>query len=730
MQVRGQKSDCRTRTRTTHIGVIPLAIRPRDGVPFGKKLGRAVRVGLECFGMNARKRWVLLPLILACAWCCAQTNGTLRFDIGAVDKSADPCGDFYQYACGGWMKHNPIPSNRAYWAVFQQMRDVNQKRVAAILEESAEGARNSEETPGSADRKRIGDYYRSCMDEKSIEAKDLGPLRAELEKIDAIRNVNDLATEVGRLQGLGTDALFGAYPDQKLEDATQVILYLDQSGLNLPEVGYYTSDDGDMVKARAGYRAHLQWEFELLGEKPEHAAAAADDVVKIESTLARAELTPVERRDRKLWYHETTLSELRKLAPAFPWETYFATIGVSANRSMNVAVTKYMEAINGLVEGMPTDAWKEYLRWELVRVATPELPKRFRDAEFDFYQHTLGGVKEESPRVEQCTAQTNQGIGEAVGREYVKRYFASSSKARVVEMVGRITEALRSDFEQIPWMSAKTRQEAIRKLELLRAMIGYPEHWRDYSQLTTTRGDALGNLFRAQGFEFRRQLAKIGQPVDRGEFYELPQSVEGYHDNPLNEIVFTAGILQPPFFDPQIDDAVNFGLAGAVMGHELSHAFDDKGHQFDGEGNMRNWWTPEDAAHYDDRAACFVRQYSAYTAVDDLKVNGQLTLGENIADNGGMQLAYMAFENAAHSKSVEERKIDGYTPEQRFFLGWAQWRCMNITDAKARELARDDPHSPGRWRVNGVVSNMPGFQKAYGCRKGDRMVNAEPCRIW
>ena len=640
--------------------------------------------------------------------------------------------DFYQYACGGWLKHNPVSPNRAYSAVFQQMREMNQKRVAAILEESAKESRNSFGT-NSADEIRIGDYYGSCVDETAIEGKDLGPLRAELGKIDAIRNVNDLASEAGHLHTLGSDAIFGASADQKLTDATQVILYLDQSALNLPEIGYYTSDEAEMVKARAGYRAHLQAVFALIGENPEQAAAAADDVLKIETTLARAELTPVERRDRKLWYHEMTVAELGKLAPAFSWESYFAAIGIGRERTvpertMNVAVPKYMEAVNRLVEDLPMEAWKEYLRWELVRVATPELPRRFRDAEFDFYKHTLGGVKEQSSRTEQCTEQTNQGIGEAVGREYVKRYFPPSSKAQVVAMVGRIREALRGDFEQIPWVSAKTRQEALRKLELLRAMIGYPERWRDYSQLTITRGDALGNLFRGQAFEFRRQMGKIGKPVDRDEFYEVPQSVEGYHDNPLNVIVFTAGILQPPFFDPEMDDAVNFGLAGAVMGHELSHAFDDSGHRFDGEGNMRNWWTAEDAAHYDERAACFVKQYSGYPAVDDIQVNGQLTLGENIADNGGLQVAYMAFE-ATRAKG-EERKIDGYTPEQRFFLGWAQWRCMNITDAKARELARTDPHAPGRWRVNGVVSNMDGFAKAYGCQKGDKMVNAEPCRIW
>ena len=686
-------------------------------------------------GMNSDYCWhphflLIACLFVACFQASGQNAGTLHFDIGVVDKAANPCTDFYQYACGGWLKKNPVPANRPYWAVFQQMREVNEKRVAAILEESAKAARDSQATSVSEDEKRIGNYYGSCIDEGAIEAKGLAGLQLELDKIDAMKDANDLAIELGRLHEMGTDAIFGASADQRLNDATQVILYLDQSGLNLPEISYYTSDEAEMVKTRAAYRDHLLREFELLGEKPEQASVGADEVLKIETTLARAELTPVERRDRTLWYHEMKLAELQQLAPFFPWDKYLAAIGVDAGKTMNVAVPKYMAAINDMVQNTPISAWKEYLRWEVVRFATPELPKKFRDAEFEFYQRDLRGVKEPLSRAQQCTEQTNMGIGEAVGREYVRLYFPPSSRAQVLEMVSRIREAMRSDFEQISWMSDKTRQQAIHKLDLLRAMIGYPDHWRDYSTLTVNREDALGNLFRANQFEFRRQLGKIGRPVDRGEFYEVPQSVEGYHDNPINVIVFTAGILQPPFFDPEMDDAVNFGLAGAVMGHELSHAFDDKGHLFDGEGNMRNWWTAEDAAQYDKRAACFSKQYSSYTAVDEIKVNGQLTLGENIADNGGLQLAYKAFENSKQKKNVEERKTDGYTPEQRFFLGWAQWRCMNVTDAKARELARTDPHSPGQWRVNGVVSNMEGFEKAYRCKKGDKMVNSEPCRIW
>ena len=445
-----------------------------------------------------------------------------------------------------------------------------------------------------------------------------------------------------------------------------MIAYLDQSGLNLPEPGYYISEEVEMEKARAGYRAHLKEEFGLLGESSEQASRSADDVLQIETALARSSLSPLERRDRKAWYHEMTLAQLQQLAPAFPWQEYFAAIGYEPRGEMNVAVPKNVQAINELAAKTPMSAWKSYLSWEVVRLSTPMLPSRFRQAEFDFYGKALRDVKEQSTRAQQCEELTNRDLGFAVGKEYVQQYFPPETRQRVIEMVQRLRQAMQTDFKEISWMTASTKEEALKKLEMLRAMIGYPEHWRDYAGLEIRRGDALGNSFRGQEFEFRRLMAKIGQPVDRKEFYELPQGVEGYHDNPLNVIVFTAGILQPPFFDPRMDDAINFGLAGAVIGHELSHAFDDKGHLFDGAGNLKNWWTAEDGKNYDERAACFVRQYSNYTVVDDLKVNGKLTLGENIADNGGLQLAHRAFQ----SEHAKENAVDGFTPEQRFFLGW------------------------------------------------------------
>ena len=655
----------------------------------------------------------------------AKPEADLKFDIKAVDTSVDPCSDFYQYACGGWLAHNPIPADRSYSAVFQQMRDLNQERVTELLEQAAQGSRQS--SGQSQGERKIGDYYASCTDENTIEKLGLDPLHAELERIDAITNSDDLAEAVAHLHTLGSDALFAAYSDQKLGDATKVIANLDQSQLNLPNPSYYLSDDAEIRKNRDEYRAHLEKEVVLLGKTQQQAVEGAEDVLRIETALARASLTPIERRDRKAWYHEMRLAELQKLAPAFPWQRYFAAIAVDPSGDLNVAVPAYMQTVNDLAAKTTISAWKNYLRWELVRLSTPALPARFREAEFDFYGKALRGVKEQRSRAKQCEELTSRDLGEVVGKIYADRYFPPETKQRVLDMVARLRQAMQEDFKESSWMSDPTKAEALKKLELLRAMIGYPDHWRDYSGLEIRRSDALGNAFRGQQFDFRRIMAKIGKPVDRGEFYELVHGVEGYHDNPLNVIVFTAGILQPPFFDPRMDDAVNFGLAGAVIGHEMSHAFDDKGHMFDGEGNMRNWWTPEDSKNYDQRAACFVRQYSSYTAVDDIKVNGQLTLGENIADNGGLQLGWRAFQSVP---SRPNTPVDGYTPEQRFFLGWAQWRCMNATEKIAKEWARGENHSPGRWRVNGVVSNMSAFAQAYHCKAGDAMVNKEPCRIW
>ena len=652
----------------------------------------------------------------------AQDTQPFRFDDQAVDPSANPCENFYQYACGGWLAHNPIPPDFSRWSIVQRMEAVNDHRVEQILTDAANPRLHR--TPSS---QKIGDYFASCMDVNAIESASLEPLRPELERIASISSPKDLAEEFARLHTFGSDALFSFYPDSRLEDASQVIAQIDQSNLNLPEPGFYTGTEKEAQQTREAYRNHLAEIFKLLGESNQQSAASADQVLTIETALAKAELTPLQRRDRKSYYHPMPAASLQTLAPAFPWPDYFAAIGFSPRGELNVAVPHYVETINDLLKSNPLPVWKTYLRWELVRAVTPELPRAFRAASFTFFRGFLDGTKEEQPRSRQCVSLTNRDLGDAVAQEFVKRYFTADTRAKALHMADLIRLAMRGDFQQISWLSPETRKQALQKLEQLRILLGYPDHWRDYSHLDVRRGDPVGNLLRAQQNEFSRLRNKIGRPVDRTEFYELPQSLDGYHDNPLNVVAFTAGILQPPFFDPAMDNAVNFGWAGAVIGHELTHAFDDKGHLFDGLGNMRNWWTDADAQSYNQRAACFVRQYSEYPVVDDVHVNGELTLGENIADNGGLRLAHDAFE-ATHPDSAS--RIAGHTPEQRFFLAWAQWRCVNITEQKARQFARTDPHSPGKWRVNGVVSNMPSFAAAYHCKAGDPMVRKDPCRVW
>ena len=651
-----------------------------------------------------------------------QSDQSFGFDEHAVDPSANPCDNFYQYACGGWLAHNPVPADHSHWDIALKMEAINEHRVDALLAANA-----AAKHPGSSNSQKIGDYFGSCMDVNAIEGAGLKSLQPDLDRISAIASREALAREIGRLHAYGSDALFSFYPDSRLEDASAVIAQIDQSGLNLPEPGFYTDAEPEMEQARDAYRNHLRTVFRLLGESPEQATESARQVLAIEIALARSELTRLQRRDRKSYYHVMKATDLQKLAPDFPWFQYFDAIQFSGKGDMNIAVPAYLQTINQLLDSTPFSAWKSYLRWELVRLVIPVLPAQFRTADFNFFKAYLEGVKQEVPRSKQCVELTNRDLGDAVAQEYVKQYFTPDTRDKTLKMAGLIKAAMRDDFEHISWLSPQTRKEALEKLQLLRIMLGYPDHWRDYSTLHIELGDAVGNHIRAQQLEFNRLRNKIAKPVDRTEFYELPQGLDGYHDNPLNVVVFTAGILQPPFFDPKMDAAVNFGWAGAVIGHELTHAFDDMGHLFDGLGNMRNWWSDSDAQSYDQKAACFVRQYSQYPVVENVKVNGELTLGENIADNGGLNLSHAAFERS-HPDST--KKIAGHTPEQRFFLAWAQWRCMNITDQKARQLARTDPHSPGKWRVNGVVSNMPSFAEAYACKAADAMVRKEPCRVW
>ncbi len=647
----------------------------------------------------------------------------LKFEIDALDRSADPCSDFYQYACGGWLARNPAPPDRSLWSRYSEMRDLNQERVRGLLENASR--------PGdgrSPEERKVGDYYASCMDETRIEAGGLSALKPELERIASVKTREQLVGEIARLQSLGVNVPFNFTSDQDLKDSSRVIAWADQGGLGMADPERYTDSDPEAAALRGKYQEHLKREFALMGDAPGEAGAAAEAVLRLETALARASWTRVQRRDRERQDHKLPLARLGALTPHFPWRQFLAGIQAPPVREINVTVPGFFEALDRLLATAPLAEWRSYLRWHLVHVATPLLPAAFVAEGFEFEGKALNGLEQPPSRGERCQELIDRDLGEAEGKLYVQAYFSEDSRREVLRLIGLLRGALRDDIQSLPWMTESTRREALAKLDAIGVKIGHPETWRDYSSLRIVRGDALGNAFRSLAFEFRRQLAMIGDPVDRGQWYELPHSIEGYHDNPLNEIVFTAGILQPPFFDPRVDEAVNLGICGGVIGHELTHGFDDEGRKFDARENLRDWWTPDDAARYRQRAACFVRQYSQYPAVGGLKVDGQLTLGENIADNGGLRLAYEALATDLAGRDPPE--IDGFTARQRFFLGWAQIRCANVTDQRARSLARTDPHSPGRWRVNGVVSNMPEFAEAFRCPATSPMVRKNPCRIW
>jgi endothelin-converting enzyme/putative endopeptidase len=645
------------------------------------------------------------------------------FDVNALDRSADPCVDFYQYACGGWMAGNPIPSDRAIWGRFNELEERNQKILREILEKVSANDPNRSES----DRK-LGDYYAACMDEAGIDAKGLAPLQPDLDRIAALKDKGELAGVIVRLHQIGAGALFGFSSTQDFKNSSQVIAEADQAGLGLPDRDYYLKTDAKSVELRKQYVAHVASMFRLLGDTSQDAAAKAQVVMDIETALAKASLDIVSRREPAKVYHKMSKQELAGLNPSFGWLRYLETVGAPPIESLNVTYPDFFRALDGLLRSQSLDHLKTYLTWHLVHSQAALLPTAFVNEDFDFYGRTLTGARQIRPRWKRCVAATDGDLGEALGRKYVDLTFGAEGKQRTLQMVQAIEKALEEDIRQITWMTPETKQQALVKLHAVTNKIGYPDQWRDYSALKILRGDALGNSQRGTRFEFERRLAKIGKPVDKKEWGMTPPTVNAYYNPLMNNINFPAGILQPPFFDKSMDDAVNFGAIGAVIGHELTHGFDDEGRQFDAQGNLRDWWTPQDSREFTRRSECFVEQYGQYKAVDDVKLNGKLTLGENVADNGGVRLALMAL--LATDAGKRQAKIDGFTPVQRLFLGWGQIWCQNRTEQAARLRAAVDPHSPGRYRVNGVVSNSPEFRSAFACKEGQPMVRPKECRVW
>ncbi|HKV63417.1 MAG TPA: M13 family metallopeptidase [Candidatus Acidoferrum sp.] len=646
------------------------------------------------------------------------------FETANLDKTCKPCDDFYQFAMGGWMNSNPIPPEYPSWGTFAQLADKNQQNLKLILEAAA----TAKATPGSNEQK-IGDFYASCMDTAAIEAVGTKPLETDLARIANLKSAADFPTLTESLHSRGVGVFFRFNSTQDAKDSTRVIGAAFQGGLGLPEREYYLKQDDKSKSLREAYTKHVAKMLELLGDSADQSAAEASTILKIETAMANASMKNTDLRDPDKTYHKMVVADLKTLTPNFSWEAYFKAVGHPELKEINVGQPEFFKALDALLTATPIDDWKTYLRWHLVHAAASGLPEKFVAEDFDFSGKTLTGAKEIQPRWKRCVQATDRQLGEALGQVYVQKYFPPEAKARALEMVHNLIAALHDDLQTLPWMGTETRAQAAAKLAAFALKIGYTDKWRNYSALKIDRRSYAANQLRAAEFDFARRLNKIGKPVDRTEWGMTPPTVNAYNNSSMNEIVFPAGILQPPFYDPNADDAVNYGGIGAVIGHEITHGFDDHGSKFDARGNLKDWWSPEDLKNFKARAACVSDQFDGYVVDGELHENGKLVLGESIADLGGLTIAYAAYEKSLEGKPRPPEK-DGFTPEQRFFLGWAQVWGANQTIEFARLMANTNPHPLPRFRGNGPLSNMADFAAAFGCKKGEAMVREQACKIW
>src|SRR5580700_4511450 len=647
------------------------------------------------------------------------------FSTANLDTTCKPCDNFYQFAMGGWIKDNPIPAEYATWGTFMQLRDNNFTAMRTILDAAAK----SNAAPGSNEQK-IGDFYASCMDTSAIEAAGLKPIASELAAIDAINDRKSLDATIVLLQREGASVLFRLGSARDIKDSTRGSAAASQGGLGMPDRDYYFRDDDKSKQLRADYERHVAKMFELAGDASDPAAAQAKTVLALETALAKASRTRVELRDPEKNYNLMPLTEMKTLTPDWSWENYLHAIGAPPVEQVNMRQPEFFKEMNQELASVSLPDWKIYLRWHVIHDSAPGLPERFVQENFDFYDRKLSGTKEIQPRWKRCVQSTDQNLGEALGQVYVDKYFPPAAKARAKEMVNNLIAALRDDIPTLSWMGPESKKEALAKLEAFNVKIGYTDKWRDYSKLSIDRGSYAADVRRSFEFEYARQLAKIGKPVDRTEWGMTPPTVNAYYNSTMNEIVFPAGILQPPFYNPNADDAVNYGGIGAVIGHEISHGFDDQGSKFDAQGNLKNWWTPEDEKNFNERAACVEKQFDSYVVQDDLHENGKLVLGESIADLGGLNLAYRALQKAEQGK--KPALIGGLTADQRFFLAFEQIWASNDRPEFERLMVNTNPHPLGRFRAIAPPSNMPEFARAFGCKEGDAMArpSAIRCQIW
>jgi putative endopeptidase len=647
-------------------------------------------------------------------------------DVSSMDKSVDPCVDFFQYSCAGWKRANPIPPDRTSWGVYAKLFEDNLALLRGILEQAAAAKDRDAVT------QKVGDFYGSCMNEAVVNQRGLAAIKPQLDAIAALKSTRDLAPVVGRLQleDERNEMLFGMGSTQDPDNSEQQIANLDQGGLGLPDRDYYTKDDAKSKEIRERYVQHVQKMFVLLGDSSQAAKANADAIMRMETALAKASQTRTERRDPYKLVHKMTPAELASMAPNFDWNSYWKELKPPAFQIVNVMSPDFVKQLNASLASEPLENWKNYLRYHTVNMYSPYVSDDFSNERFEFYQKYLRGAKEQQPRWKRCVQNVDRTLGEALGQAYVRQVFSPELKASTLKMVEGIERAMEFRINQLDWMSPETKQQAVTKLHAVRNKIGYPDQWRDYSSVVITPSDFAGNVRNAVVFESKRQLGKIGTPVDHGEWEITPPTVDAYYAPQMNDINFPAGVLQPPLYDARSDDAPNYGDTGGTIGHELTHAFDDQGSQFDARGNLKNWWTADDAKKFAERTQCVDDQYSQYVVVDDTHLNGKLTLGENVADLGGEILGYIAWKDANKDKNLEP--IDGLTPDQRFFIGFAQWDCANERPEQLREWAITNPHSPSNYRINGVVVNMPEFAEAFSCKAGQPMVKPKDkvCKVW